>query len=296
MAQPQAPWPIDTPVPAAAPAVTLLAAARTPQLPASARWEAGGIAYMPEACADHGVIDPCSNASFGSSNPSNLGQITNLPFVVWAADECSTFGFASRDWAGRATRQLLAATPWEVEHEFWTGTVSAAASLGNQHLASGVAVTDITPMAGAVSVKDGIGCLEQALGQTGYGAQGMIHVTRKCLPGLADAHLVRRQGNLLLTDVDTVVVPGVGYPGTKPDGTATTEGEHYIYATDYVSVFLGDPIPVMAGEGGLSTQYGVLDPSVNTLRYRAERLAVVAFDGCRLFGIRVQVPTCGGSI
>ena len=392
---------------AAAPPLSLVAAARTPVLGAGVRWEAGGVTYAPENCADHGALDPCSNASFGSAQPSNLPTVLARPFGIWAADECSAFGFASRDWEGRALRQLEASTPWEVERELWLGNLAGAVGdteSGNSFLADAANVTDITPSGGAVSVLDGIACLEQALGDTGFGGQGMIHLTRKALTALSGTNFdIHRVGNVLMTLVDTVLVPGVGYTGSAPalappgnlvatpgtnagstlaNGTyqyvvtainaagettasapatatvtaggtgqvvltwnavpgatgyrvfrlvgaayqlfgtptaatftdtgaarintnvppasnttgATAEGTHYIYATDYVTVLLGDPQTRMAGESGLATEYGVLDPSVNTLRYRAERLAAATFDGCRHFGIKVNVASCGGSI
>lgn len=390
---------------AAAPPLSLVAAARTPGL-SGVRWEAGGVTYAPENCSNHGTLDPCSNAGFGSALPNNLGPVTARPFGIWSADECSSFGFGARDWEGRALRQLEASTPWEVEREFWHGNLAGAVGTeesGNRFLADAAHVTDITPGSGAVSVVNGIACLEQALGDTGYGGQGMIHVSRKVLIQASADRLLHRTGNVLLTDVDTVVVPGTGYTGsgpalapplnlvatpgtdvaaTLPDGSyqyvvtainaegettssaaatatvtaggtgqvvltwdavpgatgyrvfrlvgaayqlfgtpaaatftddgsasintntppalntsgATAEGEHYIYATDYVTVLLGSPATRMAGESGLASQYGVLDPAVNTLRYRAERLAAVAFDGCRHFGIKVNVASCGGSI
>jgi hypothetical protein len=396
---------IQAPVLAAAPPLSLVAAARTPPTTGT-RWEAGGVTYLPENCADHGVIDPCSNARFGSDQPNNLASVVARPFTVWAADECSAFGFAARDWEGRALRQLEASTPWEVEREFWAGHLSGAVGdteSGNSFLADATRVVDITPGGGAVSVVDGIACLEQALGDTGHGGQGMIHVSRKAVIAASVSQLLHRVGNTLMTTVDTVVVPGVGYPGTGPslpppsalvatpgtDPAATlangayqyvvtainaegettasgiavanvaaggtgqvvldwadvpgatgyrvfrlvganyelfgtpaastftdtgaaainaetppaenttgslVEGEHYIYATDYVAVFLGSPVTRQAGEAGLSTQYGIMDPSVNTLRYRAERMAAVAWDGCRHFGIKVNVASCGGSI
>jgi hypothetical protein len=398
---------IQAPVLAAAPPLSLVAAARTPTLGAGVRWEAGGVTYAPENCADHGVLDPCSNpGGFGSPQPNNLPPVVSRPFTIWAADECSSFGFAARDWEGRALRQLEAATPWEVEREFWRGALAGATGTegaGNRFLSDAMHLTDITPGSGAVSVVDGVACLEQALGDTGHGGQGMIHVTRKVVIALDVSGMLHRVGNTLMSPVDTVVVPGVGYPGTGPslpppstlvatpgtdpgsslaDGnyqyvvTATNaagettasvvvnaqvvaggtgqvaldwddvagatgyrvfrlvgpdfelfgtpavsnftdtgaapintnqppavnttgdlpEGEHYIYATDYVTVLLGNPKTRMAGESGLATQYGVLDPGVNTLRYRAERMAAVGFDGCRHFGIKVNVPVCGGSI
>jgi len=394
------------PVLAAAPPLSLVAAARTPTLGAGVRWEAGGVTYSPENCADHGTLDPCNNPGFGSAQPSNIGNVVARPFGIWAADECSTFGFLVRDWEGRALRQLEAATPKEVEHEFWTGALAGSVGMeesGNSFLSDSTTVVDITPGGGAVSVVDGIACLEQALGDTGHGGQGMIHVTRKVVIPLDVSGMLHRVGNTLMTPVDTVVVPGVGYTGTGPslrppsnltavpgtdpgsslaDGSyqyvvtainaagettssaavtaqvtaggtgqvvldwaddpgatgyrvfrlvggayelfgtpaastftdtgaaaintdtpatvnttgALPEGEHYIYATDYVTVLLGSPQTRMPGETGLATQYGVLDPSVNTLRYRAERMAAYMFDGCRHFGIKVNVASCGGSI
>lgn len=277
--------------PAAAPPLSLVAASRNGDT--APRWE-NGITYLPEPQSGHGTLDPCAFDAGTLGEPVPPDLIVYDPFGVWAADGCTTMQSEAEDWRARALRLLEAATPWEVGREFWRGDQAEAHNgafpgdlWANRYLTDGNA-TDLTG-AGAADAVDALACLEEALTE-GYGARGMIHATRKVATLWQAANLLRREGRLLLTAFDTIVVPDAGYDGTGEDGNAPAAGEQWAFATDMVKVRLGEPVPVPAGEDGPASAVRF---DVNKLVYRAERLAAVTFDGIRHFGIRVAVPACG---
>jgi hypothetical protein len=101
--------------------------------------------------------------------------------------------------------------------------------------------------------------------------------------------LVTRSGNVLVTTLDTLVVAGVGYDGSGPDGDVPNDGE-WAYLTDIVTVRLSEP----TATGGEDDRRGeVFDRATNRFVYRARRVAAATHDGCRQFGIHVALPACG---
>jgi hypothetical protein len=110
----------------------------------------------------------------------------------------------------------------------------------------------------------------------------MIHIPLFLAPYLPS--VTRREGNLLLTNMDTIVVPGNGYgavegtPGSNqaPDlPPATLE----IYATGITDVRLGEIVAIP------DDFHQSIDRSTNTVMLRAERYALASWDGfanCRV--------------
>lgn len=289
--------------------VNLITSSRQPDDETAGRWQEG-FAFRPEANVDPSIRDWCtadgSNDDVPGSQPPH-GLIETVPWQVDVEDDCSAMGFAGVDYLGRVTRALEAATPKGLEREFWTGAVAQAAGWPNLFLASADAV-DVTPTPGtAVDLPEAFNLLEDAIAMCGAGGRGMIHVAAWSTPSY---DLIRREGPLLLTARDTVVVSGVGYMGTGPDGgDPSAAGQTWLYATGLVDVRLGD-IEVF-GQLGRSEQDpgdwlpvsgngdGAFDPArfspvlldrdTNTIVTKARRMVAAAWDGACHFAVLANI-------
>lgn len=272
------------------------------------RWQAG-FQFRPEANNDPSIRDWCtangSNDHVPGTQPPH-GLIETVPWLVEVEDDCSSFGFGGVDYIGRVTRALEAATPKGLEREFWTGEVAAAAGWPNLFLAS-PAAEDVTPTAGtAVDLPEAFNLLEDALAMCGAGGRGMIHCAAWSTPSY---DLIRREGQLLLTARDTVVVSGAGYLGTGPDGADPSAAGHtWLYATGLVDVRLGpidvfgqlgrseqDPgawMPVAGSDGGFDpARFSpvLLDRATNKLATRARRMVAATWDGACHFAVLANI-------
>ncbi len=281
---------VDAP-PASVPRISLLSAARVLQGPdAGDRWE-NGFAFLPENCTGVGVADPCESDTRETHAAPDI--VKYQPFEVFAGDKCTTLQWATHDFQARAQRLLLAAQSKAIEAEFWTGTLAASESWPNRYLTDGSAVSMTT---GANDPEDALACLEQGLADCNNGQRGMIHATKTVVTAWDSLHLLRREGNAILTVNDTIVVAGSGYDGSSHAGAATS-GHVWAYATSgMVDVRLGaiylTPDPADADSFAQAT-----DRSVNLVNWRASRGAAVTWDGCCLLAAEVNVDLCppGGS-
>lgn len=274
------------------------------------RWENG---YAFQAAIN---VDPTNKSMCSSNEDEGTGEpdtttaplVQTTPWFVETEEHCSVMGYRGRDYIGRAVTGLAAATPKGVEREFWTGALATADGAPNLFLANGGA-TDVTPTPGtAVSIEEAVERLEAALAGCGAGGRGMIHVAPIGTPPLT---VVRRDGPLLLTPRDTIVVSGSGYPGTSPTGSAPAAGTTWLYATGLVEVRLGD-IEVFGRVSGGQAWLGVgdgsqpqgfdpdkftpalVDRTTNDLVVPARRVVAASWDGVCHFAVLASVPT--GSI
>lgn len=235
------------------PVINLVTSARNPTDDAGVRWQQG-FSFYPESNVDPKTEDACDPSKVDNgSGAQPLALVDTVPWVVDAQDQCSLLGYQARDYIGRAVRALTAATPKGVEREFWTGTLTQAAGHPNLYLAmpavanrtAGFGPIDVTPTPGtAVTMKRAFELLEDALAGCGAGARGMIHAKPGAVPSFLG---VRRDGLLLLTPRDTIVVPGVGYTGTGPGGSTPAAGQTWLYATGLVDVRLDSIVVPMEG-------------------------------------------------
>lgn len=249
------------------------------------KWWKDGFGFKPEACASSGVSDKCE---IGALDADSGADIVNFePYLVWAGYECSTFGFNLEDYRGRAERALLACQGAQVEAEFWTGDLARAQVLEdadspfevNGYLSS--EDSDVIT-AGADTPTNALALLEQALA-CNCGQQGMIHATRGVASLWHQGGALRREGNLLLTVNDTIVVPGAGYDGSGPYGPAA-DGSVWAYATGIVDVRLA-PIDIIPGSADRAR-----DRATNTITIYAERAAAATWDGCCHFAAEINAP------
>jgi hypothetical protein len=265
--------PVAPTAPVASP-VNLVRSSRIPPDDTDGRW-VNGFAYVPEGVGKLTLFDDCSNTE---QTISDTGSFTSdwQPYVLSAQFKCSTFGFQDADYTGRAMRLLDAATPKMLEEEFWNGTLSNAASLGNTWLekAGSTAFT-------ATSMRQAFGICEQALGDQAYGGRGAIHLPPYLLPYASAEQLVRREGNLLLTAKDTIVIPGSGY-GKMADAPASL----HVYATGITDVRLGD-IVVVPDAGSMAQS---IDKGSNTVVVKAERYACASWDELLWVKVTVTLP------
>jgi hypothetical protein len=262
-------------------------------------------AYTDTGAATPAGAPPATDTSGGGTPQSNLPVVQYVPFLIQVEDFCSTFGWEARDFTGRALRLLDNATPNAIEREFWSGAFAQNALTGpmagcNPFLTqsvtaanggTGVGATDLTP-ATPPSITRGIQILEDYLANSGFGGQGMLHVTPQTTPTLLGAH---RVGALLLSVLDNIIVPGSGYPNTGatgPIGNANATpaaGTAWIFCSDLVSVRLDEPniYPTTIAE---ATDRGVFGQP-NQVRIRAQRFAAVTFDVARLAACRVTLAS-----
>jgi hypothetical protein len=250
-----------------------------------ARWGAG-YAFNPEGCGSGGVLNPCGHDE--KEIADNPAVIDVEPFVVWAGDKCAPWQL-DRDWKGRSRRQLAATESYQVARELWRGDLASVEidnngdPWPNRWLASpdSDVLTD-----GPTSIVDAVACLEHAMGQCAKGQRGMIHVTRQAATYMATQYLVRREGNLLLTIHDTIVVPDAGYDGSGPDGQDAAEGSSWIYGTTMIQLRMSpvDTVPNDMSEATLRT--------TNMVEFRAERLASAAWDHCCHLAVELDMSLC----
>jgi hypothetical protein len=184
--------------------------------------------------------------------------------------KCSAFGWSENDYSDRAKALLDAATPKLLEYEFWNGALSIAAGYGNLYLTTAAAIAD---KYAATSIQEAIGICEQYISQMNYGGRGMIHLPPVLSPYLQ--LVARREGNLLLTNRDTIVVPGAGYGkypavGSPPPLPA---GPFVVVGTSLCDVRLTDIVTWPEDPNQ------ALDKKTNTVEVKAERYACASWDG-----------------
>lgn len=272
--------------PATPPLVSLVRSARRVDEPDD-RWM-NGFGFAPEGCAMSGILDPC-DTGVEKEVPASRDSIDFEPYVIWAGDSCSSFGFSQRDYEARARRLLEACQSKQIAEEFWKGTVAQANDWPNRFLAD-VANVDLLTESGGVSPTQALSCLEQGLAECQC-SQGMIHATPQVVTYWVSEHLVIREGGLLITQLGTIVVADGGYDGSDPNGNAPISGGVWAYGTGIVDVRLG-PVQVFP-----SSMNEALNRSTNLVTFRAERMAAATWDSCCLVGAEIDIDLCsiGGS-
>lgn len=260
-----------------------------------------GITWAPENHREAIVRDPCDETTV-LARGTNLPIQVAIPYVILAEDACSTFGFSERDYKGRAKRLLDGAKHKAAEKEFWTGALATAAGWPNAFLTNPATVTDVTPGAGAPSIARGIQILQDALAECGFGGQGMLHVQRQTASNLLT--VIEDDPHFIVDDdgmhdmFGNIIVPGVGYPGTGPEGKAPAAGSAWIYATDLVA-FREEAEPTIFpesfaeatnwGRQTLKEEKAEAPNEVNTIRFQAQKFAVTQWDVACHFACRVKL-------
>lgn len=258
-----------------------------PQEEGRLRWSQGYY-IKPEGCGGGSVIDPCG--VIGGADPTEpdiIGPIT--PFAIEASVDCSTFGSTAEDMQARALRRLNGIRSYQLEREFWTGTLAQANSWSNQYLTKTGAggVSRYIENGAAVGAITALAELEQAIADGTTWGVGMIHAMPRTVTYWSSNYLVYEtpRPGLFRTLLGTIVVAGRGYPGTGPGGAAghlgadsglaTTAGQYaYAYATSQVFVRLG-PVTTVIEEDSQA-----VDRATNFRTSRAFQDAIASWDGC----------------
>jgi hypothetical protein len=188
----------------------------------SDRWERG-FQLINEGLEAHGIfattLCPAEDTREYTATGANESYDT---FGLFATDSCSTWP-SRRAFFDRAQRKLLTAESSVLERQLWDSSILA----GQPHLAGeaispgpGTNVVGVTtiPMT-AVLAKHAFALMDQKLGELSA-TRGMIHLRPQVIHALLEAQTVRRVGNIYLSPMDNIVVPGRGYPGTGPTGQA----------------------------------------------------------------------------
>jgi hypothetical protein len=130
-----------------------------------------------------------------------------------------------------------------------------------------------------------LGAVEAQLASC-YGGQGVIHIPYSALPTFVARGLVKQEsvGGSIYTSAGNKVVPGLGYTGSGPDGSAAAAGTSWIYGTGpvfgYRSEVFARPFP------------STFDRSENTVRYLASRTYLLGFGCCHVAALTtLGVPT-----
>lgn len=212
------------PVQALPPTTGLVASARPPR-DNTERWEQG-FAWRPETCIAHQGYTPCGEVS-GAPEDLDIGAVYYFPPGYRVRDYCTTLG-GELD-AERVRRQAEAAASWIVAQELWTGSLTeadpaelpgGAGPYVNPYLANGNA-EQVTPATWQTSILQRLVALESAARDAAKGQQVFLHVPPAVLADIED--YIRRQGNLIYTPLDSVVVADAGYPGTGDITPGTSE-------------------------------------------------------------------------
>lgn len=204
------------------------------------RWWSGFDLIL-EGCEDNKVATVCPDQF---SSPKTVtatgGNKSYTPYALYATDKCSTFP-AQRDFVGRATRKLLAGESAALEEQLWSGTVGGTSVGTNEKLAQ-VGVTSLAAST-VTTTKDALAILEQKISECSSG-QGMVHIRPQALHSLVENGVVRRVGNIYLTPMDNILVPGRGYPGTGPTGQAVGATEWMFGHPGIVQIRRSEIMPV----------------------------------------------------
>ena len=161
----------------------------------------------------------------------------------------------------------------------------------NGFLADGDNATDLGNPGGAARA---LADLEQAMAECLHGQRGMIHATPTTVAIWDHLGLIRVEGGLLLTALDTIVVAGSGYSGSAPvvgsapQPPADLSAAAYAYGTGIVYTLLGSITP--ADEGDEASR---VDHSVNDETVFVEQPVAAFWSGCCLLAIEVNHAASG---
>lgn len=238
-------------------------------------WESGVTWKVNDRCSTGGiwpsVCTPVVPSNTKTRDTDNIDGAARA-FVVFDNYAC----WAPTDIQGaadRARQRLAASEQASVERAVWTGVGGNIPSLAS------LETTDLTPSTGAVTMTQGLGILEEAIGCLG-GVEGVIHMPRRLVPPLQSLFQLWRDGSVLRTTLGSKVAAYSCAPNTGPDGQPAGENETWIYATGPLKIWRSEmSVPGAPGQW--------LDRATNMYSVFAERIYLVMFD-CPVVAVRVD--------
>lgn len=252
------------------------------------RWE-GGHAYFPETCDLASIDTICPSPDQYGTVTGTEAQIEVDPFFVYSIDKSSAFNRITRDFHGRAQRNILASEAYLIEQEFMSNTLG----LPNPYILDPAIIKSVVTSS-AAAPWHALAHVEQAAATALVGERILIHMRPQILITLAAANLVRREGNVWLTPMDSIVVPGRGYPGTGPAGQPAIEGSEWIYATGRVQIRRG-PIEFLpeqlekTPDNPQGIPQSAVNRQTNDITVAAQRVVSVSFNpNCAVIAAEVD--------
>lgn len=217
------------------------------------------------------------------------------PFVVYSWVDCGLVGVGYDELKRRTEAAHRNNVQTRIENVFWTGGDYST----YPHLAySGAEVTEesggstvvlqtaaSTIVTGTVDIVEGIGLLEEAMGDC-YSGTPILHMPQAAVAHLAYNHLVEVKNSQIRTTNGSIVAAAPGYPGTSPAGAAPATGTAWIYATGAVKLW--------QSKMDLHTRSvkEILGRDINDTTLLAEQWFALAWDCCH-FAVNVSL---GGTI
>ena len=191
-----------------------------------------GLTWMPEPLrtesnGDIGTwkVDASNTAVSGSAiSPAASGNA----YGIWAAEKFTAIGADWTEMRERVTRKLGTYESRAIEAQLWSDSLGVNP---NTKLAgSGSALAGAS---GGQALIKGIGIADEAIAST-WG-RGMVHMRPQTLAAAAASYVLQKDGNVWVTPLGNIVVPGAGYSGLSPAGSGSV-GDDFIYVTPPVEV------------------------------------------------------------
>lgn len=247
------------------------------------RWMAG-VSWIGELCPELEIVDPCAELD-------DSGELTGgdyryaVPLGYRLHARCSTLAGprALATLSDRLSRQAEAVASFAVARELAGGAgatanpfdgPSGATGLVNQFLADDNAES----LAGATSILDALGLLEQEARDRTKGMQVFLHIPIRIATQVAAQ--LQRTGSELRTHTDAIVIADAGYTGRGPGAAPTGI---WGYATGPVFVKLG---PTAVVDQPAAT----VDRRANVQDIWADRMFMTGFDPCCQLAIQFPEP------
>lgn len=276
-----------TPVrpPALAPPQHSLVRSAVTNLDGEAGWESG-LTYAPELPGSYRAISGVTEQIVDHRREA-LPLVEYKPWELEVEDPCDRMWQYDRaEITARLDRAMAATESYSIARELMAGELARADyeamggaesddALLNPHLAAGATVLG----AGPVSPKRGLGMLEAEGGAALAGGQVWLHVPRIARPFFPE---LVKQGQLLFTNVDNVIVSDAGYANTPPDGRAAADGVAWIYATG-TTVVRRAPVEHDGPEAE------TVDTATNRILRRARRIVAAHFDPTAHFAVPITL-------
>lgn len=254
-------------------------------------WMAG-IEYELETCEDLFVLTPKCNQLTQDLDPKDAtgGNVSfdNFadPFTMVAAYECGTVGRALSEAWEHAEIRLDRGENRTIERTFWTGKDRKGNAI-RQSLGENSNVVDLTPVAGALSISDGLATLESWAGDE-YPCQPILHAQRGLAVYMGQSNVIRHDNDeMRVVGTGSRVVVGGGYTASGPMGNVPAPGESWLFVTGSIKVNRGPKFFTPdRGEDAAA-----VDRVVNDVTVFAERTYAIQQD-CIVGAVRVILQSC----
>jgi hypothetical protein len=203
------------------------------------------------------------------------------PITLTSGITCSTFGISFDEGQVRALEQLRLGEQRALEDFFLRRWLAPTVLAGG---------TDLTPVAGALSMPAGVGVLENWLA-VNYGGQGVIHAPAGAAALLSHSRVINigecGDDCAPQTAMGNCVVLGAGYAANVgPDGTVAPAGEAWLYITPPVRVRRDAPSLTT------TTEAQSIRTTTNDRFALAETTMVVEVACCEAAAVRVTLAGC----